>query len=143
MTSLIEKVKEELSRFHSRSCYPDATEFEIGEAANKIIAIIESAKSESQEPTAYRLNFVEGDSYLTEDPAGYDDYAIEFNIQISSIDNLFTHPPLSDEFKIDAKLGKLLREKMTSGNDVPVSRCIITRMEFDEEMKASNETKGA
>lgn len=47
----------------------------------------------------------------------------------------FTHPPLSDETVKDAAIGKLVREKMKSGNCVPVSRCVITKDEFDELQK--------
>lgn len=36
---------------------------------------------------------------------------------------------------IDAELGKLVRQKMQSGNNIPVSRCVITREEFDKAMK--------
>lgn len=54
------------------------------------------------------------------------------------LDAKITHPQLSDEIVKDAAIGKLVREKMVSGNDVPVSRCVITRDEFDEAMKADN-----
>lgn len=34
------------------------------------------------------------------------------------------------EARKDAELGKLVREKMKSGNSVPVSRCVITQSEI-------------
>lgn len=44
----------------------------------------------------------------------------------------------------DAVIGKLVREKMTSGNSVPVERCTITRAELtaiDAERAARKETE--
>lgn len=35
----------------------------------------------------------------------------------------------------DAAIGKLVRSKMISANDIPVSRCIITSDEIDEAIR--------
>lgn len=41
----------------------------------------------------------------------------------------------NEALRKDAELGKLVRQKMTSGNDVPVSRCTITAAEIDAAIK--------
>ena len=85
-----------------------------------LLAIIEEYKK--QEPVAWMDPDGEAYTYKTHDDST----------------PLFTHPPLSDETVKDAAIGKLVREKMQSGNDVPVSRCTITRAEFEEAMKAES-----
>lgn len=97
-------------------------------------SLIESAKKEMQEPVAY-IHRNEYNEYRLEpkDNLAITDFPLNVDV------DLFTHPPLSDETVKDAAIGKLVREKMKSGNDVPVSRCTISRNEFDEAMKAANE----
>jgi hypothetical protein len=95
-------------------------------------AIIEEYKN-TQEPVAYMF---------CGNLSGVDLLSFNKPDHTNSLPNtcveLFTHPPLSDETVKDAAIGKLVREKMQSGNDVPVSRCTITRAELDEAMKAES-----
>lgn len=87
-------------------------------------AIIEEYKAAEKDPFGY----------FKAEPFGWTDCAETDEGAIA----LYENPPLSNETVKDAAIGKLVREKMQSGNDVPVSRCTITRTEFDEAMKEIN-----
>ena len=43
---------------------------------------------------------------------------------------LYAHPPTDSAALRDAAIAELVRRKMTSGNSVPVERCIITAAEI-------------
>jgi len=54
--------------------------------------------------------------------------------ELNQIDDVFN----VDKVEADAEIGKLVRSKLISGNDVPVSRCYINASEvnaIDEAMK--------
>lgn len=119
MTTLIEKL-EGLQRFTRHGIEGENGAFIL---ADDLRAIIESANKEMQEPAAYQIRI------LGERWAGCAKHI--YNPNNPNTRALFTNPPLSDETVKDAAIGKLVREKMKSGNDVPVSRCIITKEEFD------------
>jgi len=57
---------------------------------------------------------------------------VDFKIDLKELQvgtKLYTLPPPAD--KQDAEIGRLVRSKLISGNDVPVSRCYITSSEVE------------
>ena len=88
-------------------------------------AIIEQAKAEQSEPVAWR--------YYDSKWGEYSFSEVRFPERKS--EPLYTAPQPTPQNVIDAELGKLVRQKMQSGNDIPVSRCVVTREEYDQAMK--------
>lgn len=139
---------------------------ELGYAALMLNDIIESAKSEMQEPVAWMY---ESATEITEFSDGlgqenrYGGFARRLSFMKPKIHPqfrdsipLFTHPPLSDETVKDAaRYNWLISRRLLKGNNLRadstkeffasgfIGRGRSLNDVIDEAMKAANETKGA